>query len=862
MILDFDYVYNKYNLNVSGIIHIGGHYGGEIGIYKSHNVNDIVLFEPLTSNFSVLNNVVKNTKGNIVAHQVALGNDNRKVTMNISSNEAQSSSILTPKVHLTAHPEVNFSGTEEVEMRKLDDYNYQDYNMMVVDVQGYELEVLKGSSNTLKNIDYIYCEVNCDEVYEDNARVEEIDEFLSSYGFERVETQWYYTGVWGDALYIKNKLNNFPTVYYTSLEESLDRQKNITEQFRKYGITPIPIISKRFAESDDIVTGKYLHQLNDGTKGCCVSHLKAIKEWYETTNEGYAFFCEDDLSLETVEHWNFTWSEFVSNLPSDWDCIQLLPIRGDYLEIKLRERLWDDWSVTAYILTRSYAKKIIDIFCIGDTYNLELPNQDIMPLIENIIYSSGKTYTIPLFVECVNFGSTFSSEDDTDVKNGQKNNHYYSQEFLSNWWRTQGIICNIETLMNNQKTKLEKLLTNYALDPENPETNFALGLWYEKEGHTAPALSYFLRCAERDEDVDIQYLALIKCYYCYDRQGTRDGTAKSLLLQAISILPKRPEAQFLLCKFYEKRSDWSECYGRASLALEICDFDCEPLLVDVEYPGKYGLLFEKAISGWWWGKGDESRKIFQDLKNNYDLDEMHYKSVSDNLMRLASNAPEHLIKYDKSRYEKVRYKFDGLETIEQNYSQIFQDMFILAILNGKKNGTYLEIGAQQPFYQSNTALLETKFGWKGVSIEIKEDLCKMFEEQRKNAILCKDATQINYNKLLKEYNTNVIDYLQVDIEPSKTTFEALLSIPFDEYKFAIVTYEHDHYVDITNSYRSKSRRYMELMGYELVVANASANDFCPFEDWWVHPDLVDKETIEKFKSIQDVTDVATYIYTP
>ena len=231
------------------------------------------------------------------------------------------------------------------------------------------------------------------------------------------------------------------------------------------------------------------------------------------------------------------------------------------------------------------------------------------------------------------------------------------------------------------------------------------------------------------------------------------------------------------------------------------------------------------------------------------------------ISRLAYNVPEHQIKYDKSRYEKLRHKFDGLETIDQNYSQIFQDMFILAVLNGKKNGTYLEIGAQQPFYQSNTALLETKFGWKGVSIEIKEDLCKMFEEQRNNTILCKDATEVDYSKLLKEYNTNVIDYLQVDIEPSKTTFEALLAIPFDDYKFAIVTYEHDHYVDMTNSYRSKSRRYMELMGYKLVVANVGGNDFCPFEDWWVHPDLVDQETIERFKSIQDVTDVRSYMYT-
>jgi len=657
-----------------------------------------------------------------------------------------------------------------------------------------------------------------------------------------------------------NKLQNFPPVYYVTLEECTDRQEKIESEFAKYGIVPNAIKSKKFSESNDFITGKYVYQLTGPTQGCIVSHLKAIKKWYYSEESDYAFFCEDDLSLRTVDYWNFTWQEFIERLPEDWECIQLMTIRGNFDRVYFRDRKWNDWSQTAYILNRDYAKKLIDNYCIENTFHLELKNLNIMPIGENILFTNvGKVYTFPMFVENVDISTT--DINDLEIENGQKPNHIYSSEYVYSWWKTQGTNFNIETLMNNQKTELEKLLTNYALDPENPETNFELGLWYEREGHTAPALSYFLRCAEREDDIDMQYLALIKCYYCYDLQGTRDGTSKSLLLQAISILPKRPEAHFLLSRFYEKRNDWSECYSRASEALEVCDFDCEPLMVDVEYPGKYGLLFEKAISGWWWGKGDESRKIFQDLKNNYDLDEIHYKSVADNLMRLASNVPEQQIKYDKSRYEKVKYKFDGLETIEKNYSQIFQDMFILAVLNGKKNGTYLEIGAQQPFYQSNTALLETKFGWNGVSIEIKEDLCKMFKEQRKNKILCKDATQINYSKLLKEYNTNVIDYLQVDIEPSKTTFEALLSIPFDEYKFSIVTYEHDYYVDITNSYRSKSRKYMELMGYKLVVSNVSGNDFCPFEDWWVHPDLVNKETIERFESINDVTDVRTYMYT-
>ena len=73
-----------------------------------------------------------------------------------------------------------------------------------MDVQGYELEVLKGAIKTLNQIDYVYCEVNRDEVYENNAYVEEIDEFLAEYGMERMETDWA-GDIWGDALYIKTK---------------------------------------------------------------------------------------------------------------------------------------------------------------------------------------------------------------------------------------------------------------------------------------------------------------------------------------------------------------------------------------------------------------------------------------------------------------------------------------------------------------------------------------------------------------------------------------------------------------------------------------------------------------------------------
>lgn len=1001
----------------------------------------------------------------------------------------------------------------------------------------------------------------------------------------------------------KGKLENFPPVYYVTLEDCVDRQNQIESEFGRYGIIPKPVKSKRFSESDDIVTGKYIHQLTGPTRGCIVSHLKAIKQWYESNESDYAFFCEDDLSLKTVEYWNFKWEEFIETLPDDCECVQLMSIRGDFDGIYFRDRQWDDWSETAYIMNRDYAKKIIDNYCIGETFHLEIKDSDIMPIGENILFTNlGKVYTFPLFVENVDIPTT--DINDVELEGGQKPNHIYASEYVYDWWKNNGKNKTIIDLMNkpikktfvimdeeenikskhnvvdcfpyfnekellelrinllkdhvdkfvivdanythsgvpkdysckktikklglpeemievievdlseenlgpatpyeaiydpylqhasrekiqrdaiakcletnnfdndtvfiigdcdeiinpkyipmladlartcdrdrhifkchltylegradlrayhketqeprdwkcslfvclkeqmekvsltfvrsdtfspyeivwpftqgraendvyipgeimkdlgwhfswmgtNQnrllksrslsnhnsdlenllyynyskeeekwidfflnydmnsentcpsgdinyilkpypienlpsiifdlprvkefllpnpkenteimKTELEQLLYEFSMDTENPQTNFNLGLWYEKEGHTAPALSYFLRCAERSEDQDFAYEALLKCHHCYDRQGTRDGTAISILQQAMCLLPKRPEAYYLLARFHETRSQWNDAYKYASLGISVCDFNLEPLKSNVSYPGKYGLIYEKAVSSYWWGKSKECRELFLELKNNHnhEMDETHRTSVGNNLMNLGCWVEES-IKYEKNRFDKFKFKFPGLEDIEKSNGQALQDMFILSILNGKRNGTYLEIGAQEPFFQNNTALLETNYDWKGVSIEIREDLCKMFEQQRKNTILCQDATKINYEQLLNDtFDTKEIDYLQVDCEPSKTTFEILLDIPFDKYKFAVITYEHDFFVDMTETYRTKSRNYLKMMGYELVVSNASQNENTPFEDWWVHPDLIDKETIEKFRSIKDVTDVREYFY--
>jgi hypothetical protein len=175
-----------------------------------------------------------------------------------------------------------------------------------------------------------------------------------------------------------------------------------------------------------------------------------------------------------------------------------------------------------------------------------------------------------------------------------------------------------------------ELINKFATNPTDPWLNFLMGREYHKLGHTASAFSHYLRCAERSEDINLVYECFLLGYFCFDTQTEKKFTAKHLLLQAIQICPKRPEGYFLLSRFYERKGEYYECYFISSLGLSICDFSIEPL-TSVEYPGKYGLIFEKAVSAWHWDKPKESEELFIHLKNNFIMDELYIKTIDNNL---------------------------------------------------------------------------------------------------------------------------------------------------------------------------------------------------------------------------------------
>ena len=137
---------------------------------------------------------------------------------------------------------------------------------------------------------------------------------------------------------MQNKLDGFPIVNYISLKECVERRESLESNFIKNGVSTFnALISDRFSKCSDIVTGNNLGNMTEGEIGCSVSHIKAIKYWHDNTTEPYGFFCEDDLSLETIEFWEFTWKEFIDQLPNDWDCVQLLCIRNEFKTFLLKK---------------------------------------------------------------------------------------------------------------------------------------------------------------------------------------------------------------------------------------------------------------------------------------------------------------------------------------------------------------------------------------------------------------------------------------------------------------------------------------------------------------------------------------------
>jgi len=208
-----------------------------------------------------------------------------------------------------------------------------------------------------------------------------------------------------------------------------------------------------------------------------------------------------------------------------------------------------------------------------------------------------------------------------------------------------------------------------------------------------------------------------------------------------------------------------------------------------------------------------------------------------------------------------KYRFPGIELLDSR-GQAGQDVFVLTMLKGKTHGRYIEIGANYPKVINNTYALEKYYNWTGISLDILQWSINQFKEQRANPAILQDAVTADYAEIFKNlgWTDKVVDYASVDIEPSIATYRALVKLLNSGYKFAVITFEHAVYQD-PNGTREKSREFLKNAGYDLIVPGIGLHPTgYEFEDWWVHPDLVDMTHVEQFRSNSEFSFWKKYLY--
>ena len=196
------------------------------------------------------------------------------------------------------------------------------------------------------------------------------------------------------------------------------------------------------------------------------------------------------------------------------------------------------------------------------------------------------------------------------------------------------------------------------------------------------------------------------------------------------------------------------------------------------------------------------------------------------------------------------------------HGQAAQDYFVIHILKKKRNGYFLEIGSNNPIIGNNTYKLEKEYGWRGIMVEYESYFLPSYYKHRQNSIpIINDARMVDYVEELRNANfPKNMDYLQIDLDvDNKSTLDVLMKFNntvFNEYKFATVTFEHDIYRGDYFNTRAISRAIFEARGYVRIFSDVmiSFDTFteAAFEDWYVHPDLVDMEYVNHVKSERSI----------
>jgi FkbM family methyltransferase len=202
---------NSYGLVDGPTIHIGAHLVQERYDYKLNNVEPVFWVEALPKIAEQANLLLADFSNQTLVQAVVSDFIGKRVKLNLSSNNGQSSSLLEPRIHSLVHPDVKFVPTAICISTTIDDllekyFPVPTVALLVLDIQGAELSALRGGQATLKKVDFIFTEVSTTKLYKNQPLFNDLTKFLYEFGFCLIEHNLSKRTFHGDALYVKKEL--------------------------------------------------------------------------------------------------------------------------------------------------------------------------------------------------------------------------------------------------------------------------------------------------------------------------------------------------------------------------------------------------------------------------------------------------------------------------------------------------------------------------------------------------------------------------------------------------------------------------------------------------------------------------------
>jgi hypothetical protein len=207
MAIDLKSLTQRFSIPKGRVIHAGASLCQERDEYRDVGFSPVIWLEAISAVADVSRELLTEYSGQTIFNVTLWSESDLSKEFYVSSNQGESSSLLRMKWHRYVHETVSQSSSEfhsTVTLDKFLDLEHLNgpWSMLVFDLQGAELEALRGSLKTLKNTVAIYTEVALLEMYKGQPLFKDIDSFMAKNGFVLVWSDLDASTTMGDALYV------------------------------------------------------------------------------------------------------------------------------------------------------------------------------------------------------------------------------------------------------------------------------------------------------------------------------------------------------------------------------------------------------------------------------------------------------------------------------------------------------------------------------------------------------------------------------------------------------------------------------------------------------------------------------------